>query len=284
MAQFYLTLPSNSSSTYYPENTLTHFKTRLHNEISLTGEWEVGLSEIMFPRSWYTINKDRAHFTVSCSNCTLDEPGIPARFTSNISFDEQFHIPSGYYTTVGQIVKEMNEMLVEQFRNPMSEPRESDAARPNFRYNKLKKKTSVTLERNMTVQFSDQLADILGFDSSQNPSTNDTHSEQITVRSSRVSDINGGLYAIFIYCDLMEYIPVGDTLAPLLRIVDVDGNQGEILHRRFDKPRYLPLQKKNFDTIELLIKDDIGKPIPFESGKVVVILHFRQAKDSYFLG
>src|SRR6267154_2333005 len=58
MTQFYLTLPSNSSQEFVPDNTLTEFTTKLASTIDLTNEWEVGLAEIMFPRSWYTIPKD----------------------------------------------------------------------------------------------------------------------------------------------------------------------------------------------------------------------------------
>ena len=56
MSHFYLTLPSNSSSKYFPNNTLTHFVTKLHNDVSLSGEWEVALVDIMYPQNWYNVN------------------------------------------------------------------------------------------------------------------------------------------------------------------------------------------------------------------------------------
>ena len=98
-----------------------------------------------------------------------------------------------------------------------------------------------------------------------------------------VADINRGINSLFVYCDLLEYVPVGDTKAPLLRTVDASGKNGEIIHRTFDQLRYIPLQKKNFDTIEILIRDDLGQPVAFESGKLVVTLHFREAKSKYYL-
>ena len=39
--EFYVTLPSNSSGAYYPDNTLSDFTTKLFKPIDLTGEWEV---------------------------------------------------------------------------------------------------------------------------------------------------------------------------------------------------------------------------------------------------
>ena len=76
---------------------------------------------------------------------------------------------------------------------------------------------------------------------------------------------------------------MGDTLAPLLRIVDTSGKSGTVVHRYYDKTIYVPLQKKNFDTVELDIRSDLGEPIQFTGGKVCAVLHFRQAKTPYYL-
>ena len=51
MSGFYLTLPSNSSMDYHPENTLTNFVTRLPTVIDLEGSWEVALMEIQYPHT-----------------------------------------------------------------------------------------------------------------------------------------------------------------------------------------------------------------------------------------
>ena len=52
---FFLTLPSDSSMLYFPGNTLTNYTTKLLNTVELTGEWEVGLTEIQYPVTWYTL-------------------------------------------------------------------------------------------------------------------------------------------------------------------------------------------------------------------------------------
>ena len=43
---FYLTVPSNSSMDYFPDNTLTHFTTRLPQIMDFDGLWEIGVAEI----------------------------------------------------------------------------------------------------------------------------------------------------------------------------------------------------------------------------------------------
>ena len=49
MSRFYVTLPSNSSIEYYPNNTVARYTTKLANKIELEGDWEVGLAEISMP-------------------------------------------------------------------------------------------------------------------------------------------------------------------------------------------------------------------------------------------
>ena len=96
--------------------------------------------------------------------------------------------------------------------------------------------------------------------------------------------MEGGLHALYVYCNVLECVSVGDTMAPLLRIVAVKGSRGEMTYIQYDQPRYIPLQKKTFDSIEIDIRDDTGESIPFDSGKLIVTLHFRRAKNAYFLG
>ena len=43
---FYLTLPSNSSMTTFPDNTVANFRVKLPQTLDLSGRWEVGLTEI----------------------------------------------------------------------------------------------------------------------------------------------------------------------------------------------------------------------------------------------
>ena len=62
MSQMQLTLPSNSSMDFHPNNTLTNFRTRLHKPLELgdSDTWEVGLSELHYPHAWkyYRVDVD----------------------------------------------------------------------------------------------------------------------------------------------------------------------------------------------------------------------------------
>ena len=62
----------------------------------------------------------------------------------------------------------------------------------------------------------------------------------------------------------------------------MEGNPGEIISQTYDSPHYISLKQKLVDTIEIDIMGDTGQPIPFVSGKVIVKLHFRKRRSSYF--
>ena len=62
MSDFYLTLPSDSSMDYFPDNTMTEFRVKLPHTIHLSGDWEVGLAEISYPVNWSNIPAVEEHF------------------------------------------------------------------------------------------------------------------------------------------------------------------------------------------------------------------------------
>lgn len=292
MSHFYLTLPSNSSEKFYPGNTLTNYTTRLHNSVTLNDDWEVGLSEIMFPRSWYNIQKGGVeYYTVSCDRCHMEDKSSGDK--SSV-YELKISVPGGYYESMESIIKELNHSALKPYRVPAEgghledtiilDRKTHETVIPKFKYNDVNKRVYITLQPDMTLTFSDKLAEILGLNKKQNPAKNPSQTDTSVVRGSRASDIDGGLHAMYVYCDVLEGVPVGDTSAPLLRIVDVEGMQGKMIHRLYENPRYVPLQKRCFDSIEIFISDDLGKNIPFENGKVIVTLHFRRAVQPYFLG
>ena len=50
-SEFYITLPSNASADYFPENKQGSYRTKLSSALNLGEFWEVGLSEIIIRRN-----------------------------------------------------------------------------------------------------------------------------------------------------------------------------------------------------------------------------------------
>ena len=51
MDNFYITLPSNVRS--FSDNTISNYETLLPHTIYLQDDWEVGLVELQYTKSWY---------------------------------------------------------------------------------------------------------------------------------------------------------------------------------------------------------------------------------------
>ena len=103
-----------------------------------------------------------------------------------------------------------------------------------------------------------------------------------TSTAERQVDLEYGFHYLFIYCNLIQSQYVGDALVPLLRIVPVEGKVGERVSKSFLRPQYLPVSRKQFETVEVNIKTDTGESVPFEFGRVLLTLHFRQSAPQYF--
>ena len=91
-------------------------------------------------------------------------------------------------------------------------------------------------------------------------------------------DLRNGFYALYVYCTIAENQIVGNYRVPLLRAVHVEGEHGDIREKIFQTPHYVPITAKEFDTVELDIKDDRNQSVHFAFGKVIVKLHFRKQR------
>ena len=133
------------------------------------------------------------------------------------------------------------------------------------------------LTGDIAVRFSSDLARILGFDEKVGYVRDTTAPHPISLN---VVDI----YSMYVYCDLLQHVVVGDTKAPLLRIVNKPPRTftRRHLHKIFNPILYVPPQKKNFDTVEINIMTDTGDPVPFRSGKSILVLEFRRTVHPYF--
>ena len=78
-----------------------------------------------------------------------------------------------------------------------------------------------------------------------------------------------GFDTIYVYTDVVESRIVGDSIVPLLCSLPIRGNN---IH-------YVTLLRNKFGTISIDIRDDIGRSVPFEYGKVTVKRHVRWRKD-----
>jgi len=122
------------------------------------------------------------------------------------------------------------------------------------------------------VRLSPELAKILGFNHIQQDNIALVHHARY------LPDLQISLPVhMYIYSVMVEPQLVGDTVAPLLRIINtnIKGYGASSVHI-FENPHYVPVQHKQFDQIIIDLRDSTGNPLPFQYGNVCVKLHFRR--------
>lgn len=313
MSQFYLTLPSNSSEEYFGRQKLAHFTTKLPHTLQLDAdEWEVGLSEIIYPYSWKNLRKDCV-VHIGVSNLQMDNDS-----GEYLVHEKQFKVQMSHYMSPNDLVEKLNKriaVLIRRIKNELTKTEEEDGYTyfdnikgkyllVNFRYDENVGKVYLSGTNHTYVILPTPLSQMLGFGDSKavlgsealcpQIRKNICHQNEVTchtfkyedeqeddfriklLKGEYIADVNRTCTALYVYSPIVQSQMVGDTQAPLLRVVSVKGNFGNIINERYDLIYYLPLARSNIDQIEVYIRDDVGEYIPFVSGRVVVILHFRR--------
>lgn len=248
--QFYTFLPSNASLDLYQDNSLTSYTVHIPERIVLEGEYEIGLQSIIWPRTFYNINKD-------CQRLYYSSP------TKEI---DVILINEGYYDTMNKLIIHVNSKV-------------SDVVSDNIQlnYNPTTEKIHASVKKGYKLILPQGiLSQILGFGG-----------EQVDIIESQISpfasDLSGGFHCLYIYCDIAGYQIVGDTKARLLKVLPVEGKYGETVFKSFDVPTYYPVGTREFQDIKIDLRDDSGAKVQFNSGRVAVNLHIRQKQLSYIV-
>jgi hypothetical protein len=247
MSRFYLTLPSNASMEVYPNNTAAQFQTKLSSKMELEGEWEAGLVEISCPNEFFNVDKNQCSF-VLCGD-SIDSARV-------------YKVEADYYRSIDDLLDAIN-----NFTSPQGI---TLTFMDNGR-NGVRSRIKLTNESDWIIKFNDDLAMKIGF-SPYNQYGSGIHFSRADY------DLNyQETSTMYVYCDLLEHVVVGDTKAPLIRMINVKRNSnGGNMHCVMNPPIYVPLQKKHFDTIEINIMTDAGQTVPFKDGKSVVVMEFRR--------
>ena len=243
---FYITLPSNSSLQDFPDNTLTNYKTRLKTPLRLNGNYEVALAQIMFPKNW----KYKPDGKVKI---------VTPEFESTITIN--FLV----YESLSEMLKNFSERCV------------TAGVEVEMKYDVKSARVFLMVPPESTLTFEDGINEIFGFKRNNFEGTEEKH---IFFADEAINNDLNLIQSLYIYLDICQYQIVGDTEAPLLQVVATNNSQENYVEKIFDAPHYIPIARNNLETIEVDIRSDLGNPIHFHSGKVVVKLHFR--KISYY--
>lgn len=248
---FYLTLLSNSSMEYFPNNKTTLFSTKLPKSIVLEGKWYVGVVEFQYPCTMFTVQE---HENVVYVTKTMQMPNEAS--TSIVYY--KTHIPATNYDNINHILTALNNIKEKVV----------------FRYDPVTKFVNATImdKSIKSLTLSPQLSLQLGYEPDKNLVEKGI--------GKCPANLHLGLPSqLFLYCDIIEPQIVGDVMTPLLRIIPLDPSKyiyGANKMHVFSPPHYLPVMRREFDTIEIDIRSTTGQNIPFQFGTVCIKLHFQK--------
>jgi len=261
-SQFYITLPSNTEAN----NTASNFTVKLAQRLRLDGDWEVALVEIIYPNSWFTMDNQENFIKIQTFT------GI---YTMSLNV--------GYYETIYEFIKMLNKILKKKKQKIV----ELDV---EFEYDESEHKVKLCLNSNNIrgIYVSQKVADLLGFYEpilyhieAQNDEFSVISDANICRNGDFTPDFSSDFSMFYVYCSIVGNQIVGNTMAPLLRIVDVQGKHRDVINKTYVSPHYVSILTKDISAIEINIKNDMNEFLVFHFGKVVIKLHFRK-RLTYF--
>jgi hypothetical protein len=272
---FYVTLPSNvSSNKYFPDNTVANYVTKLPQRLSLEGKWGVGLVEMSYTLSWYNIDKPL-------------EIGIIAGSTS---FGGGA-VPAGRYDSIRELVNVVNDEFLKYQNHVPKITVDTRTRQVSLHYG---------IENNKIVfpVINKDLCDILGLNAKKiNENTKGLiksykqwekmegfkehtapNPDDMQIKGKSPYQLQSGYHSLYVYTDIVKPSIVGNSSVQLLRLVQVpsDGKFGDQVVITFPITYYTQLITNEIQNIEIHIKDETGKTLPFEFGRSILVLHFKK--------
>ena len=130
-------------------------------------------------------------------------------------------------------------------------------------------------EIQVRIIFPNQFAQILGLDPTMNgkPIGNEENMFKFNV------NLHNNFRSLYVYSDIASFTLIGDTVAPLLRIVPFSHNSKTgYVYKELKTLHYVSVSKSVVDQVHITIKTENGSVVPFETGKTILKLHFRSKK------
>lgn len=274
---FYMTLLSNSSMNYYPENKTTSFTVQLPRYMYMDGNWEVALTEIQYPYTFLNVEDGENEIQIESYDITselvdwfvnesLDKGRAPLTIPSLIKCS----IIPGYYDDIKDILSAINKEIDKTTKQETF-----------FEFYSLANKVGASndiIEVGRKWIENCKLSPRLGLQLGYPPNS------KITVGDYAPHVVNISTIIpekMLIYCDILEPQIIGDSWGKVLRVVSTNAGIakpyfGQSCSTMFNPPQYIPVQSQNFEAIKIDIRDIEGRLMPFQYGTLSVKLHFKK--------
>jgi hypothetical protein len=238
----------------------------------LEGEYEVALVEVSVPTRWQNVEED---FFIRYGLRSLAPEQVNSDGPVFVTKIFKERVTPDFYERPQQLVRALNKTWRSMSQRIIKFTRRKQ---PNNIFVYHENEDVITLDsRHGSIQVSANLGMLLGLQESGN--------QWITVpksknKPSQITNMSVMINHIYVYSVI--YVSVGDTVAPLLRIIPMQSYSGN--HKMdhythiYNKPHYIPVSRRHIGSIHIDLMSDQGVHVPFVTGKSIVKLHFRPRK------
>lgn len=290
MNDLYITLPSSVRSVTH-ENTLADYIADLPYTVELDGDWEVGLVELSFTKSWYNIMTPQdvglqLNELVTRRYMKPDKV-MPGRYTEHQLIDRVNELLKAHTNETVEITDSSTgntivvQKMIREFFNDIIE--ES----PKVTLNPITRKATISLVQDKDgctffPVLGEEISALLGFSEKDMTTAVIHENNRKVLEGSRAFDFEAGIYCIYVYSDVVKPVLIGDTSAACLRVCAIPSEKkfGENCTISFNSPSYYPISSRRFKSVRITLKDKTNRKMPFQFGETLVKLHFRKKNGS----
>jgi hypothetical protein len=293
---FYVFLTSNvfPDTGSQSENTIGKFITHIPQKLNLNDEYEVAIADISYTKSWFNIPEPQ--------KISIEIIGRQRVVATPIT------LPAGDYATGAYLAHSINLLIEREKQILMKQLKNFNImfnSMPKIIYESKTNKFKIEYGRSgrliftdntegtnypIVTFFSDYLSEVMGFFTKDigylTFENYEIYKNKSISQNSTTLDANyvpqmSTIHTLYVYSDLIRPRIVGNVMAPLFRQIEVPNEItfGQDVFIKYRKRFYHPLNHFEFDTIQIVLKDDAGKDIDFKFGRVTVSLHFRKTKN-----
>jgi hypothetical protein len=319
---FTVTLPSNSNMQSHPTNRGSKYIVKLAAPLNFTGQtlneevnWEVALTSMYYTNRFYNIRDTAVIYVVVSfpSIAAITTSGLIPRDSPTVQYTPTFDLntisalplvertllatyikppesPGTSFIVTGKIVirpgfykdpAAVYNIIVDEFNKMYGNPRYNTRLEAIIKGSDGTLSFKFTPSTNIVHMYTQEafLMNTLGFVGSDKDNGEPLYDMNFTGRKTPRFDM---VQSMYVYCDVVKPQHVGDTLAPLLNIVPVQGSPSQRVNYPMTQLEYLPVNRTFIDCISVEICDEYGKHVKFPDDveNVVCRLRFRRSKHS----
>ena len=274
---FYCQFPSNASTDINKDNTLSRYTNNFKQPLELKEDYDVGLAEIQYPQSW--------------NNVRAKSNTIEITYSYPKSKKERYmvkEVPPGYYENIPDLI-DVIKSIYGSTRDRRLTAAKVTLIGLEITYNSTTRRVFVNADNmklkikrangtmhtpkvyQAQIKLNDDVARLLGFKNGT------VIKKGKSVTSDFAATRSGGLHNMYVYTDCIHPQPHPDGNVNILRTIAIDEELSKTyVSKRFQKIFYYPLKMKTINSISFDLRDDTGKHIGFDIGKVLIVLHFRK--------